>query len=297
MNIQERLNQGNVLLMDGGTGTEMEKRGVPMEEKGWSASSTITQPDTLRQIHEEYIQAGAEIIITNTFATSRHILEACDLADKFEEINSTAARVALEARDNVADSPVWVAGSISTTTFWNEQPPKETAERNFNDQADILAEGGVDFFVLEMMRDIDYTNIALNAAKRTGLPVWVGYSIVITEENQVKLAFTGGGRVILLEDALQALSTDHTPLVSIMHTLTEDIEPSLSILKENWSGAMGIYAHSGNFIMPNWQFIDMITPEAYAAEAKKWVDEGVQVVGGCCGIGPEHVRLLKEVLS
>ena len=155
MNIQERLDQGKIIIMDGGTGTEMEKRGVPMEEKSWSASSTITQPETLRQIHEDYIRAGADIIITNTFSTSRHVLEGCDLGDKFEEITRTAARVALEARESAADRPVWVAGSLSTTTFAQGQPPQEIAQANFNDQADILAEEGVDFFVVEVMGDIE----------------------------------------------------------------------------------------------------------------------------------------------
>ncbi len=296
MNIQERLNQGTTIIMDGGTGTEMEKRGVPMEEKGWSASSTITQPDTLRTIHEDYIRAGAEIIITNTFSTSRHVLAACDLADKFAQINRTAARVACEARENSADRPVWVAGSISTTTFSQAQPAPAVAQANFTDQADILAEGGVDFFVLEMMRDIEYTNIALNAAKRTGLPVWVGYSTFINDQQQVQLANTGSGTV-LLDEALEALPATATPLVSIMHTVTEDIDPSLAVLKAHWTGPKGIYAHSGSFIMPNWQFIDMITPEAYALAAQKWVNEGVQVIGGCCGIGPDHIRVLKELLG
>lgn len=296
MNILERLLNGDVIIMDGGTGTEMEKRGVPMEEKGWSASSTIAQPDTLRQIHEDYIRAGADIIITNTFSTSRHVLEPCGLGDKFVEINSTAARLAVEARKNVADRDVWVAGSISTTTFGNEQPPQEVARQNFNEQADILAEGGVDFIVLEMMRDIEYTNIAVDAAQRTGLPIWIGYSTGINEEGRVILPFFRGGELTLAE-ALQAISTDVTPLVSIMHTLTEDIEPSLAVLKENWSGAMGIYAHSGEFVMPNWQFIDMITPEDYATEARKWVDAGVQMIGGCCGIGPDHIRVLRETIG
>lgn len=292
MRIQERLKQKQIILMDGGTGTEMEKRGVPMEEKGWSASSTITQPETLRQIHEEYIQAGAEIIIANTYAASRHVLEACGLADRFTAINRAAVRLALEARDNTAQQPVWVAGSLSTTTFWQEQPPPDVAQANFNDQADLLAESGVDFFVLEMMRDIAYTQMVLNAAKRTGLPVWVGYSTIIDEEGRVKLAYTDGA--VYLEEALRALSTNDTPLVSIMHTLTEEIAPSLAILKEHWSGPIGVYAHSGKFIMPNWHFIDMISPEDYATAVQTWVAEGIQMIGGCCGIGPEHIRVLKE---
>jgi methionine synthase I (cobalamin-dependent) len=161
MHLQKRLHQGEVIIMDGGTGTELEKRGVPMEEKGWSASSTIAQPKILRQIHEEYIRAGADIIITNTFSTSRHVLDSCNLADKFKLINATAARIAVEARDNAADRPIYIAGSISTTTFGEEQPTPAVALTNFNDQANILADNGVDFFVLEMMRDIKY-NVSIS---------------------------------------------------------------------------------------------------------------------------------------
>ena len=295
MDLEERLKKGDVIIMDGGTGTELEKRGVPMEENGWSASSTITQPEILRQIHEEYIRAGADIIITNTFSTSRHVLNACNLADKFELINATAARIAVEARDNTADRPIYIAGSISTTTFGKEQPPLAVALTNFNNQANILADNGVDFFVLEMMRDIEYTNIAYQAAKQTGLPVWIGYSTNVDDEGKVQLTYAQG--TIGLADVLKTLSVEETPLVSIMHTLIEDIQPSLSVLKENWSGPMGVYAHSGEFVMPNWQFIDIISPEAYAAEAQKWVAQGVQVIGGCCGIGPKHIRVLKEILG
>ena len=295
MHLQKRLRQGELIIMDGGTGTELEKRGVPMEEKGWSASSTITQPEILRQIHEEYIRAGADIIITNTFSTSRHVLDSCNLADKFELINATAARIAVEARDNAADRPIYIAGSISTTTFGEEQPTPAVALTNFNDQANILADNGVDFFVLEMMRDIEYTNIAHQAAKQTGLPVWTGYSTNVDAEGKVQLTYTQG--TISFADALQTLSAKETPLVSVMHTLTEDIQPSLSVLKEKWSGPIGVYAHSGKFIMPNWQFIDIISPEAYAAEAQKWVAQGVQVIGGCCGIRPKHIRVLREMLG
>ena len=295
MHIQKRLRQGELIIMDGGTGTELEKRGVPMEEKGWSASSTITQPETLRQIHEEYIRAGADIIITNTFSTSRHVLDSCNLADKFELINATAARIAVEARDNAADRPIYIACSISTTTFGEEQPTPAVALTNFNDQANILADNGVDFFVLEMMRDIEYTNIAHQAAKQTGLPVWIGYSTNVDDEGKVQLTYTQG--TISFADALQTLSAKETPLVSVMHTLTEDIQPSLSVLKEKWSGPIGVYAHSGEFIMPNWQFIDIISPEAYASEAQKWVAQGAQVIGGCCGIGPKHIQVLREILG
>ncbi|MBV7329556.1 homocysteine S-methyltransferase family protein [Chloroflexi bacterium TSY] len=289
----DRLEANDVILIDGGTGTELEKRNVPMHDNGWSASSTLTHPEVLREVHEEYIQAGADVIITNTFSTSRHVLDECGLVDKFIEINRLAADVAHQARDNVADRPVYVAGSISSTTFFREQPPLAEAEANFNAQADILAEAGVDFFVLEMMRDIDYTNVIVNAVRRTGLPLWLGYSTTIDPDGVVWLY----RHDIPLSDALKKQNKEVTPLISIMHTLTEDIDPSLHVVKEYWPGRIGVYAHSGEFIMPNWQFIDMISPEAYADAAENWVAQGVQVIGGCCGIGPEHIRVLKERLN
>ncbi|ETX05876.1 homocysteine S-methyltransferase family protein [Candidatus Entotheonella palauensis] len=293
MELQERLKQGDVIIIDGGTGTEMEKRGAPMVEKGWCARSTLTHPELLHQIHEDYIRAGADIIITNTFATSRHVLEACGLSDQFEAINAAATRIACEVRDHTADRPVDVAGSMSTTTFGTAQPPPAVAEANFNRQAEILAEGGADFLILEMMRDIDYTNIVLKAAKRTGLPVWLGYSTAIKEDGQVRLLYHD----VSLADALQTLSADDVPVVSIMHTLTEDIGSSLDMLQTHWSGPMGVYAHSGVFKPPHWQFIDIISPADYAAEAAKWVERGVQVIGGCCGIGPEHIEVLSAQLE
>lgn len=293
MELDERLKQGDVIMMDGGTGTEMEKRGAPMVEKGWCARSTLTHPEILRQIHIDYVRAGADIIITNTFATSQHVLDACELSDQFEAINAAAARIACEVRDQVADRLIYVAGSLATTTFGAGQPSPEVAEANFNRQAEILAEGGVDFLILEMMRDIEYTDIVLKAAKRTGLPVWLGYSTEIKEDGQVVLLYNR----IPLSEALQTLSAADVPLVSIMHTLTEDIGPSLDMLKAHWAGPMGIYAHSGLFKPPHWQFIDIISPSDYAAEATKWVDQGVQVIGGCCGIGPEHIGVLSAELG
>jgi S-methylmethionine-dependent homocysteine/selenocysteine methylase len=81
-----------------------------------------------------------------------------------------------------------------------------------------------------------------------------------------------------------------------MHTLTEDTIPALREVTGRWSGPVGAYPHSGEFIMPNWQFIDMISPKDFVDEAQGWLDAGARLIGGCCGIGPEHIRLLKEQL-
>jgi S-methylmethionine-dependent homocysteine/selenocysteine methylase len=173
------------------------------------------------------------------------------------------------------------------------EPPAERARANYREQAEVLAESGVDVIALEMMRDLDQTTYAVEAAVATGLPVWVGFSCKTTDESTVVL---WDGEHTLVE-ALEHIPTLGASLVSIMHTLTEDTPAALRKVSEYWSGHVGAYPHSGEFIMPNWQFIDMISPEDFAREAQGWLEMGVQLIGGCCGIGPEHIRLLKERLS
>jgi len=150
----------------------------------------------------------------------------------------------------------------------------------------------VDVIALEMMRDLEQTTYAIEAAVVTGLPVWVGFSCKTTDEGTVVL-WDG---VHTLVEALEQIPSLGASLVSIMHTLTKDTPAALREVSERWLGPVGAYPHSGEFVMPNWQFIDMISPEDFAAQAQGWLEMGVQLVGGCCGIGPEHIRLLKERL-
>jgi S-methylmethionine-dependent homocysteine/selenocysteine methylase len=95
---------------------------------------------------------------------------------------------------------------------------------------------------------------------------------------------------------LLALRPQGGAAVMVMHTLTEDITPSLEIVRQHWSGPTGAYAHSGKWIDPNWPFEHMISPQDYLTVAQQWVQMGAQIIGGCCGIGPEYIRLLKEQL-
>jgi S-methylmethionine-dependent homocysteine/selenocysteine methylase len=250
----------------------------------------------VREVHEEYIEAGADVITTNTFATARHVLEPAGMGHQFRSLNTRAVTLVREARENVAEGPVFIAGSISTMSARIDQsykPRAEVARDNYQVQAEILAESGVDLIVLEMLRDLEHASYAVEAAVATGLPVWVGFSCKTT----------GEGTVVLLEgnntlaEALAHIPPLGASLVAIMHTLTEDTPPALREVNSRWSGPVGAYPHSGEFIMPNWQFIDIISPEDFTKQAQGWMEMGVRLIGGCCGIGPEHIRLLKERLS
>jgi methionine synthase I (cobalamin-dependent) len=100
---QERLEADRILLIDGAMGTELQRRGVPMDKVAWSGAAVLTHPDVVREIHEEYIRAGARVIITNTFGSTRQMLEPAGYGDRVEEVHRGAVRLARQARENAAN--------------------------------------------------------------------------------------------------------------------------------------------------------------------------------------------------
>ena len=185
-----RLARGELVIIDGGTGTQLQAEGVPMDDVAWSARANLEQPDVVQRVHEEYIRAGAEVIIANSYAASRAALEPAGLGDRVAEANRSAVRAALRAREAAATRPVAVAGSMSSFSpidmdaeALDRPHPGPTADdprfptlADFREQAGLLAEGGVDLIALEMINAQGYGRAAVAAAAETGLPVWLGVS-------------------------------------------------------------------------------------------------------------------------
>ena len=294
--LDARLRRGDVILIDGAMGTELEARGVAMDDEAWCGIASLYHGAVAREIHQDYIRAGADVIITNTFASARHVLEPAGHGEQVVEANKKAVAAALAARDAVADRPVAVAGSISHTRFDRLDPVWHTEARlklSFVEQAETLAEAGVDLLALEMMADPEVAPLALEAALVTGLPVWVGISV--TRDSDGRLA--GHGRPPRdLELLLERLTALGGGLYTVMHSEVNDTGPGLEALRRHWAGPTGAYPNSGYFRMPHWQFVDIIAPDDLAAEAKSWIDQGAQVIGGCCGLGVEHIQRLREFL-
>ena len=295
--LRARLGRGEVLILDGGTGTELQSRGVPMHGFAWSAAALDTHPETVRAVHEDYIRAGADVLIANTYSTAPHVLERAGLGDRVQALNRRAVALAQEARDNAAPGrPVAVAGSISS--FRVSVTPVGRLEGSYREQADLLAEAGVDLIALEMMSSPERAAPAIRAALATGLPIWIGFSCRLAEDGTVEF-FDGSPFVAGLTEDL-ALLADLPPgdvAVTVMHTLTEETAPALEIVRRHWSGVTGAYAHSGKWADPVWESDTSISPDEYLRAAQHWVEMGAQIIGGCCAIGPEYIRLLKERLS
>ena len=288
----KRLHNGDRILIDGATGTEIERRGVPMVDNAWNGGGAMTHPDIVRQVHEDYIRCGAQIVISNTFSTSRHVLQDAGLEEHFELLNRRGIELAREARINMKMPHVLVAGGITHWSFTGQMPAPDRLRTNIEEQAAIMANAGADLIMLEMMADIERMLIFLDAAGQSGLPVWVGFSCQLDERGEPRLL---DGPTLL--DGVNAIQDKEVPVVSIMHTEVEYVEACLDVLKANWSGPIGVYAHSGKFVKPNWIFNDVISPEDYASAANSWLQQGVQIVGGCCGIGLEHILVLKDIVT
>lgn len=289
----ECLDRGEILLLDGGTGTELERRGVPMDSAAWCGTAALEHKDAVRDLHEDYIRAGADAIITNTFATHRPLLEAAGLGDKVGVIVRRAVEAALEARDRAGCPGVLVAGSMSTMPANNIQggyPPVDEQMAAYREQCGLLAEAGVDVIALEMMQFHERALIAFRAARETGLPVWLGVSARKDPDTGAITPFNWPDESF--EELLDRLIPLGPSIVHVMHSEIAAVPEAVAMVQERWDGPVGVYPESGYFTMPNWNFVDVIDPADLLEEARGWVAAGVQIVGGCCGLGPEHIRAL-----
>lgn len=288
--LRDRLAAGERILIDGGTGSEVERQGAEMVTGAWSGATALTHPDIVRSVHEQFIHAGAEVIFANTYASSRHVLAQVGREHQFEEMNQAGVRLALEARQNANAPHVVISGSMSTTEQGGEFPPHDVALQNYIDQARIQLDAGAEMITLEMMRNLETTRTILEATKDLDVPLWVGMSCVITDEGP-RLVYDG-----TLEEAIRMLDDYDIELLAIMHTETKDIDACLDVVDVHWDGPVGVYAQVGDWNGTNWFYDDTVTPGHHAELNQGWLDRGVQVIGGCCGIGPEHIEALQELL-
>ena len=171
--LMQRIQAGECILIDGATGTEMERRGVPQLDNAWNGGGALSHPEILRAVHEDYLRLGAEIIISNTFATHFYALRDAGEAESFEDYNRRGIEIAIEARENMQKPDALVAGGISYWSWSGNHPSLENLKAATDRQVEIIAAAGADLFMLEMMIDIDKMLLLLDSAASTGLPVWV----------------------------------------------------------------------------------------------------------------------------
>jgi homocysteine S-methyltransferase len=292
--LKKRLDDGDIVILDGATGTELQRRGVAMDPSAWCGVASLANQALLTEIHRDYIAAGAEVITANTFASSRVVLQQAGYGDKVVEINRAAVEAALRARD-AADHEVVVAGSLSHLAAFDsaklppaERPSDAEAAESFRELAGILKDAGVDLLMLEMMYHPTRTPLAVEAALATGLPVWFGLSARRGADGRLLSYFSEAdvpfGKIV---DMIPEQGID---AAGCMHSGAEITGAALAQIRKRFKGPLMAYPDSGYFEMPDWRFHDVIAPARLERFYADWLEEGVQIIGGCCGLTVEHIR-------
>ena len=329
--LKRRLDRGETVIHDGAVSTELQSMGVPMDPISWSGPANYTHPSSVMQMHERHIRAGADVITTNTWSTVRPTLERAGYGSLVREINARAVHLAQEARDRASGGrQVYIAGSISSNITGRDprtgeigfgafsetaRIPANELENYYGEMAGILAEAGVDFFLIEAAgRDNEARVIEAQAAKDTGLPVWVGFNAHVNLDETVILgwpqgsagegAVPSGARPIkesmTLAEAISEVKQVGPDVMAVFHSRIENMTAAVRVMLDEWSGPVMAYPDSGRTDMATrWRDRTVANEESVSDltdAAKKWIEMGVQIVGACCGFGVEYIEPLRQAI-
>jgi len=292
------------ILLDGGMGRELQFRGVQLSRQIWSASALTESPDMVRTVHEDYIRAGADIITTNTYGLIREDLARAGLEDRYEDLNTTAGRLARQA-SAIADRPVLVAGSLPPLrgSFRPDRvAPASELIPCYREQARLLAPF-VDFYLCETMSSAAEGSAAAAGALAAGKPVWVSWTLHEDHSGRLRSGET-------IQEAVRALEGLGVTGCLVNCSAPSSITMAIPLLAESAADRIiGGYANTFFPIPEDWQLDGNqesdgllslrsdLDPESYARYAGQWIRDGAGVVGGCCGTRPAHIKKLFDLIS
>ncbi len=321
--IVERLGSGEMLLMDGGTGSELQRRGADVLKdaedrlKAWTATTNIEHADVVQQVHADYLRVGADIIISNNFWTTPTRLERIGERDNWRKYATAAIRNAVQARDAM-DTGGYVAGGIAAPSLQGGLPPVhnpksdtaqlgvEAYQKEWSDHAMLLADEGADVILPEYVGFIEDCVVAVDGCAEAGLPVILGVRHIMDDGTM-----NYGEDLADLATALHGHPVD---AVLLMCSNPENVSKGLPILREAYDGPVGAYPNLGynptgpitNMPMLTNQKpsagVDILQnaeyyPTRMAEFASEWKGMGAQIIGGCCAAGPEHIQAMRPVVK
>ena len=281
-------------------GAELVDRGVR-----WRGHGMLTDADAVRTLYAEYLEAGCDVLRTNTFQLNQRIyldvfrdpahmahIGAPGLATRHVDLTKRAVELAQEARQQTGRSEAAIAGVMGPLEHCfrpDLSPDHDTARQEHNELAEVLAESGVDLLLLSSMNTLHETRAAIEAARLTGLPFWV--SFVLGPE----------GRLLSKESLTEAVAIARrmgASAVLVDNVPPADAAAALKTLEAG--GPAGLLPHLGKYDPPSWKFeffprfaeTAEWSPERFAEQAHGWTHKGARIVGAGHGSGPEHVRAL-----
>ena len=286
MDFWERIKE-RVLVADGAMGTLLYEHGVP---KGHCYDElNLSNPTLVREIHKAYLDAGAELIETNTFGANKYILSKYyDLGEKSKEINYRGAKIAREVAQDK-----FVAGTVGPVTRPLESREKlqsSEIKEIFTSQILALLEGGVDLIILETMASIDELLLGFRAARAVCI-----FPILC------QLYFVEDGRTILGVDPVDAsirLDKEKVQIIGANCGIgPQSVYESIRRMGQGTQAILSAQPNAGRASWTGEKFVYPATPEYFADYAKRYVSSGVSIIGGCCGTTPAHISAVKNAVE
>ena len=285
--------QKKPLLLDGALGTELQRRGVDTTLPLWSAGALITHPDEIRKIHLDYINAGSDIITTNTFRTNYRAIKKAGISQTARELTLLACKLATEAKISTGKVDTIIAGCIAPLEecYSPELVPsnKELYEEHLLLIKD-LSDGSVDFILAETMNTVREAYHVAKAAKDNGLEVAV--SFVCNREGRLLSGET-------LEEAITVISEFEPVFIGTNCATPGVIKKSAELISKTPHIPACVYANGigrpGNPY--GWEFGNIGTEsDEYLKHVKDWISAGAKIIGGCCGTTPEYIAYIRKEL-
>ena len=288
MNLSELFSdKSSIFLLDGAMGTQLASAGFEM-----GGQTNLTHPEAVMTVHRHYLEAGADLIITNTFTMNRANTESHGIDVDIREVNLAGVRLARTA----AGPGRYVLGDMGSTGKMlkpHGDLPEESAYAAFREQASILAEGGVDGLIVETMFDLREALCALRACKEVGgLPVIVSMTF-----NTLK----NGGRTVMGDSARDCATALTTAGASAIGANCGSLDPSemaqiVSWMREATTLPLVAQPNAGRPRMVEGETVFDMSPADFASGARACVEAGAHLVGGCCGTSPAHIKALHSAI-
>jgi 5-methyltetrahydrofolate--homocysteine methyltransferase len=291
-----RIRRG-VFLLDGAMGTQLFARGV--EVGACSDYLNVKSPDVVCEVHRAYLDAGSDAVLTNTFGANRVALKRHGLADQAQRINQAGAQIARRA----AAGRKYVLGDIGPCGEFLEPLGTLKArelEDAFAEQAKALLAGGIDGLIIETMTALDEIIVAIEAARSVcgDLPVFASMSF---DRAGIDFKTMMGVDVASAVSKMVSLGADAVGFNCGTATLDEYVELAERLVSaaRSASNEVLVFAepNAGKPELVDGQAVYRVSPDDFASAAKKIHSAGVNIIGGCCGTGPEHVQAMARALK
>lgn len=291
-----RLDEARPLLLDGGTGRELMRRGFDLPDALWSANALVAASDLVLAVHRDFVVAGADLITANTYGLSRRALEDAGLAgDDIRPLTERAVDLAREAAG--ARPGVAVAGSIGPeggSYRADLVPPSAELRERYEERARLLAAAGVDVLLGETLTTLEEGRAMLEAGSSCGCETVVSFTL--DQHGRLR-----GG--VGFDEAAEHMSRLGAVVVLANCSTPEAIEQAL-LMPRRTTVPVGGYANAFVPIPAEYDYgrdgpnrERALSPATYRDVCRRWLEIGARVIGGCCGIGPSHIALLRELVD